>query len=418
MAKPSSHAITIPQWKYSCTGCGECCQTWHVYISGYDRKRLEALEWSDEDGVPEQVFTQIKGHDYIAHRDNDTCIFLEEDTKLCKIHKKFGINAKPVGCRVYPYNIATTFEGEYSVIPRFDCPAVRDEEGDFIDREMRQVRGYIEEMRLSGGVSRHQRDGLEVKTTRAVAEVLFKHFVNDTGNDVPTRMLRMILAISLLEQTASLLDKTPAADMPEPLKQRVDADMEGLCPTRPALMARQMFLSQLCGYLRRDEEMINRGLGSRLGRTISIAGIILGKGNLRSLGGDHPDARLSGGQLFGTPVEGIDEVDWRLFTELLRLRLQSFQFFGPTNYDLTFFQGLRSLLVTFPMIVGTAKWCALARGGECRITAEDVNYAVGAVDHSFGRSAFLASALMRMQTRQLAQPETYAALLNGLLKGG
>jgi Fe-S-cluster containining protein len=375
------------------------------------------LEWEDEDGVPEQIFTQIKGHDYIARREDDSCIFLEEGTNLCVIHKKYGLKAKPVGCRVYPYNIATTFEGEFSVIPRFDCPAVRDEEGDFIDREMRQVRGYIEEMRLSGGVSRFQRGGLEIKTTRAVTEVLFKHFVNDTSCNVPTRMLRLLLAVSLLEETASLLDKTSPGDIPKPLKERVDADLEGLPRSRPGMMTRQIFLSQLCGYLRRDEIMINRGLGARLGRTASMAGIILGKGNLRNLGTDHPDARISGRQLFQSPVVDADDIDWRLFVELLRLRLQSFQFFGPSNYELNFFEGLRSLLVAFPMVIGTAKWSALARGGECRITPEDVSYAVGEIDHSFGRSAFLASALMRMQTRQLAQPEVYASLMGGLLKG-
>src|ERR1700712_265041 len=69
------------------------------------------------------------GKVYLERRADGACLFLNEENGLCRIHEQFGFEAKPLGCRVFPYQIAPTFRGEASVIGRYDCPTVRKNEG-------------------------------------------------------------------------------------------------------------------------------------------------------------------------------------------------------------------------------------------------------------------------------------------------
>jgi hypothetical protein len=101
---------------------------------------------------------------------------------------------------------------------------------------------------------------------------------------------------------------------------------------------------------------------------------------------------------------------------MVRLRLQSYQFMGNANYGMSLYDGLKSLAMTLPLVMATAKWSALARDDSCcRILPRDVDYAVGAIDHSYGRSAYLSIGLFRKQARQLAESHTYRNLLNALV---
>ena len=98
--------------RFRCIQCGRCCRRWHVAVSARDRARLEKLNWPASAEAPEKTFTQIKGHTYLAHTPAGECVFLDTETNLCRIHRHFGESAKPLGCRIYPFNIASTFAGE------------------------------------------------------------------------------------------------------------------------------------------------------------------------------------------------------------------------------------------------------------------------------------------------------------------
>ena len=102
---------------------------------------------------------------------------------------------------------------------------------------------------------------------------------------------------------------------------------------------------------------------------------------------------------------------------MIRNRLEAYQFMGPSLYGLTFFIGIKFLLMLVPLVMALAKWKALVRDPErCVITAADVDYAVGAIDHSFGRSALLGFGMVTSMVRHMTDPGCYAALIARIMK--
>ncbi len=412
-----SHHISIPPWKFSCTGCGECCRRWHVALSPAEKQRLARLEWLPEDGIPAKTFTVINGYDYLAHTPEGYCVFLEPEGNVCKIHRRFGYQHKPLGCKVYPYNIATTFPNEISVIGRFDCPAVRDNQGTPIVAEMSAIREFIDQMGLRGGFDQDMMDRLTVVKLKKIISGFFDYIFSQKSSDICVRMTAANLIVERLEKLgAEFLNQDYAVDILPALFERALEDVK-LMPIKPLRAPeRWRFLMMLISYLRRDEEIIDRGFRRRLERTLLMSRLVFSRGNLSQLGTEHPDAIIAGAHLFSAPLPDPSEIDWSPYLDLVKLRLQAYQFFGPTNYNLSFFIGLKSLFFSFPLVAAAAKWSALARNPhECRILPNDIDYAVGVIDHNLGRSALLAKGIYTLMTRQMSENEAYNKLLHALI---
>lgn len=417
---PDPKAVHVADSHFSCTSCGECCRRWHVHTPPEEKRRLEALAWAPEDQLPKTITTHIAGHDYLAHTDNGACIFLEQSTNMCRIHGRFGYDAKPLGCKVYPYNIVSTFPGRYSVLGRFDCPAIRANHGPPLRQDLPAIRHFIQRMHFKSGFDAEILDGLLEGTITTINEALFHQLLDRHALSTPARFTGAVLAARRLEHLgAAFLNNSdaPLAKLIPSLFERVRQDQAALTPRRLTRFEAARFLGLLSAYLRRDEEMIGRGLGARLTRTLAMAGMLFGHVNPRHLGAEHPNARLTSRLLFTRPVDDSG-LDWKPYYDLLRVRLQAYQYFGPANYNLSLFTGLRSLFFTFPLVLATAKWAALARDPDrCQLTADDLDYAIGAIDHSFGRSALLQMGMCTVLTQQLTEPATYHRLVWHLWNG-
>ncbi len=418
MAKPRPEDVTVPAWKYSCTGCGACCtQRWHVYVDKAEQERLSQLAWTPEDGIPRKLYTRIGGNDYIDRRANGSCIFLEEATNLCKIHAKHGYEAKPIGCRAYPYTITTTFPGKFSVTCRMDCPAVRANDGKRIADDMPAIRGFIDEMGIKGGFDAEVLDGLTEETARKISRALFEYIIDFKEAEQAPRIAMALMAIDRMETMgSSFLNGNDLQAIWPSFFKRIKLDMAHQPLRRLGRTEQWRFLALLSAYLRRDEEIVGRGGLARIRRSIEMTRLYFGSANLHTLGKEHPDMRIHRSQLFATTVANARDVDWSLWMEIFRIRLQAYQFMGPANYGLSFFSGLKSLLVTFPLVMATAKAAAIARDPETIfIRPEDVDYAVGAIDHSYGRSAYLSFGMFATLTSQMTEPPNYFLLLHNLL---
>src|SRR5207247_9454541 len=92
---------------YDCHACGNCCTDYWVPVSEEERRRIEAQNWQDDPALKgQELFVRFGPPWRRRYRLNqgpgDRCIFLDEKG-LCRIHAKFGIDAKPFACRLYPY---------------------------------------------------------------------------------------------------------------------------------------------------------------------------------------------------------------------------------------------------------------------------------------------------------------------------
>jgi len=136
---------------------------------------------------------------------------------------------------------------------------------------------------------------------------------------------------------------------------------------------------------------------SRANRTWVLMLILWGRGAFRPLGKEHPDVPLAKAGLFcgKTPPAGAapgstspDNVVWECYWRMMTARIEARQFFGAAYYGLPLFTGLRALVQTYALVRAAAQ-CRAAAHAAASIGPADVHYAVGAVDHSYGRSRLL-----------------------------
>ena len=130
--------------RFDCSGCGDCCRgRFGINVSEDDRKRIEAQGWTDEDlGLGgEPLFTQRGDGTHLAHRADGACIFLD-DKNLCRIHGKFGSDAKPVACRLYPFKLIPV-GSQVRVDIRFDCPSVAGNVGNLIPTHREELQKLL-----------------------------------------------------------------------------------------------------------------------------------------------------------------------------------------------------------------------------------------------------------------------------------
>ncbi len=418
MPKPPDKALIIPTWNYACIDCGRCCRHWHVELSPDEEKRLAALKWEPAAAIPAKRTVHIAGGTYIAHHANGDCIYLDTDNHRCRIHREYGYDAKPLGCRLYPFAITPALPERFSCTGRFDCPAVRRNDGRPLRQAIDDIRRFVDELQLTGAFDKELLQGIEVDKARQLVDALIREVIGNPGLPDHERAAGAILAVDRLENLGEVFIND--IDLDEILPSffdRVRQDRRE-AKIRPLGRFEQLrFLSLLTSFLRRDEEGLHKGMRPRLKRTLTLAKVYFGRPNLHDLGAEHPDAPLDRKLLFGAEVYNARRAPTDLLWDLLRVRLEAMQFFGPALYGLTFFIGLKYLLLLAPLVLALAKWNALVRDRErCEITEDDIHYAVGAIDHPFGRSALLGFGMVTTLVRQISSPEAYARIIDEILR--
>jgi len=414
----------VPFQRFECIRCGACCRRWHVALLPGEPERLRSLDWSGEDGfTPGDPVQTIGGHPYLAHQANGDCIFLDSAKNLCRIHRRFGESAKPLGCRVYPLNITSTWFGELSVTARMDCPAVQRNLGRPLTANRREISRLANEMGIRGGFDQEQTEGLSRQSLDFIVHSLREGVLDRKQFSPGLRALALAYSVARLEELGvPFLSDFPTLQevMPSFLQRSfMTVSRRTWRPIGP--FWRSVFRVWLGQYLRRDEEVLRRRLG-RIRRTWTLALFAVGRGRPSALGTEHPDFPIRTAVLFpgltapaAPPPESArsDAAQvWECYMRMMHARLASLQFFGVSFFNARFFIGLRALSQTYPFVLAAARIHAAARGGS-RIEAEDVQYATGAVDHSWGRSKILEATPLRV-FEQLFARRRYGELLAAL----
>jgi lysine-N-methylase len=121
-------------------------------------------------------------------------------------------------------------------------------------------------------------------------------------------------------------------------------------------------------------DMADRGM---LGRAAAAWRFARGTGRIPKLHGLFPETTFAAAEQPAGPLSPEAE---KLLTRYYQVKVESLQFFGPPNYRLAFWDGLDSLVLTFPAMMWLAR--VLAAGGRDR--DEAVRLALRIVDDNFG----------------------------------
>jgi Fe-S-cluster containining protein len=110
-------ALHIPAGlNFECTGCGNCCLKWPVPITASDLERLQKMGGANVTKLG-SLFSkrfELFSH-YLNKLPDGRCEFLDADNQ-CSVHTKYGANAKPSMCSLFPYTFCCTPTGTYASV--------------------------------------------------------------------------------------------------------------------------------------------------------------------------------------------------------------------------------------------------------------------------------------------------------------
>ena len=329
-----------------------------------------------------------------------------DDKGLCRIHSKFGEDAKPLACRIYPYALHPAGKS-VTVSLRFSCPSVVANKGRRLvdsQRDLREIERLVvpEDADQTPPPALTPRETLDWKDTRLVVTALDEAFATPQGTFL-VRLLRALFWVNLVGQ--SRFDKIRGERMAEYLNIITTA-AEPEVPTdlttipEPSRIARMHFRLLAGQYARKDTSVEARaGWGGRWRLLKAAIKLSRGRGNVPALQPtlkEVPFSQLE--QPFGGLPVGAEE----LLTRYFRVKIQGWHFFGPAYYDVPFVEGFQSLALIVPSILWIARWIA-ASADRQTLTLEDLQQAVTIADHHHGYSPLWGEYSFRSRVRTLAR---------------
>ena len=400
MDHPLRSLPLVQNW--DCHGCGDCCRI-EAVISDDEKRRIEALDL-DIDSQP--WFAPVGGGSAnwkLTHRPDGGCVFLTASNR-CRIQERLGADAKPFVCRLFPFVLIPAGD-HWRVGLRYSCPSaaanrgrpVVDSEKDLVQlsRELEQHLGRSAESAPPPTLQAGQQ--VPWPEVCRIVQTLVE-IVQDRGNRLERRLRKCLALARVCGQ--SRLDRLEGGRLGEFLRL-MRANVETDVPRNPAdlpqpnlLLGRVLFRCLLALFARRDRRGgAATGLRSRLGRLRAGWRFVRGRGLVPRVNEFLPGIRFDEVERAGASPPEMDEILERYYV----VKLNSLQFCGPPNFDLPFWEGLESLVLTLPMIL----W--LTRAFADVPPAIAVQQAIQIVDDHFGGDTMLGLPHIRFLQRTLAE---------------
>jgi lysine-N-methylase len=410
MPFPVRSLPTIQNW--DCHTCGTCCKEYIVTITDEERRKIDAQGWEQDPVIGDRpLFTKSgpwwRRRYHLNHRSDGSCVFLTENGR-CRIHERLGYEAKPLPCRLFPFVLVPAGD-HWRVGMRFACPSAAENKGRETASHEPTLRKFADELARREGLddpasqaklqaprlkSRQRIDWSDLnRVNLALLTVLHNR------DDRMERRLRKCLALAEFCRQARLDDITGKRlseflhVIGTSLDSEVPADAGSLPP--PNWVGRILFRQAVALFTRKDH-----GPESGIARKGRVA--LLGAA-WRFARGRGPIPRLHR-RLPETTFEAIESARTALSDEAeatleryYTIKVESLQFFGATNFNLPFWDGLEMLAVTFPVIL----W--VTRAMSEKSPNEAVARALTIVDDHFGYNRVLGSLRQRVSFRLLAR---------------
>jgi len=411
MPMPVRSLPTVQNW--DCRSCSDCCRTYSVPVTAAERETIAKQAWSAVPGF-EKMDTVVKaGGEYaLAHTAEGACVFLGDDNR-CRIHAKFGAAAKPKACRIYPFVMVPAGD-HWRVGIRFACPTATANQG----RKLAEHAGELAEF---AGL-------LEADASRSIADLPPPPL--QAGQSIPwVDLLRFNAAISeilnepayslerRLRQISALAEVCKKSRFGEVQGDRLkefldvmgaaiveDVPIRTMVP-KPGWVGRMLFRQLAAVYCRKDNGpdtgIASRGKWTRIRSAWRFA---RGTGAIPKLHARIPTMTFADAEEARGSIPAEIEA---LLLRYYRVKVESLQFCGPTNYHRPYWEGLDSLLMTFPAILWLAR--VFERGGLDRTNATKL--ALRLVDDSFGYNKLLDAGRQPWAMRALADRGEIAKLI-------
>jgi len=410
MAIPRLELPAIQNW--SCHHCGDCCRHHSIEVTDEERKRIEAQRWTRADGISDaqNIFVPLdkpkgKMHHRLAHQGNGACVFFDSKG-LCRIHTKFGEDAKPLACRIFPYAFHPA--GKKVVVSlRFSCPSAAANRGKPVSQQAADIKKIAEAV-VPEGVEK-----IPAPPIIASAHPEWPDFLRfiarldvtlaEPNVPVAVKLLRALFWLRLVEKAQ--FDNVAGADLDEILnvlaeaaKDKVPANLDGF--SAPGRIGKMLFRTLVVQYARHDTVLHLESVGRHRWNLLRAAmKFSAGVGNTPPLQDVFKPVKFSSlEKSFGGIPDEVEEI----FTRYFRVKIQGIHFCGAACYNLSLIEGFRNLALIFPVALWLARWLA-ASDGRDSLQTHDVARAISIADHHHGYSPALGSNNSRLRVRVLSR---------------
>ncbi|MCE9532686.1 MAG: YkgJ family cysteine cluster protein [Planctomycetes bacterium] len=394
MPMPVRSLPVVQNW--DCHGCTDCCREYRVQVTDAEKARIDTQGWADDPamkGVAPFVWDGgwFSGRYRLNHTSDGSCVFLNEQGG-CRIHAKFGSAAKPLACRVFPF-VFIPFGNQWRVGLRFVCPSAANDLGRPVSEHQAELREYAEALEVQEGIAGRAMAAPILQKGRSVPwndlDLFIRAFrghIADERRPLEWRLRKCLAVIQLCREAR--FDAISGDRLREFLEvigggvnEEVPARPEAVPP--PSWIGRILFRQTMAIQARVDKGRY-RGI-SRHGRSTLLWAawkFAQGTGRVPAVHGLIPDVSF---EQIENPVGPLPEASTKVLVRYFQLKLDSGQFFGPNNFQHQFWDGLVSLIQTYPAIM----W--LSRALHHLPREEALIMAMRIVDNNFGFNPMLGS---------------------------
>jgi lysine-N-methylase len=394
------HLRVLQNW--DCHGCSNCCREYEVAITDEEQRRILAQEWEKDGGVGPGPLVVRQGpwwsrRYHLNHRADGSCVFLTPQGR-CRIHERFGADAKPFTCRLYPFVLVPTGD-HWRVGLRFACPSAGANQGKPLAEHDKDLNTYAAELQQNFGVDLSRVNPPPLQRRQRVDWPDLFRFVQalldlvQNRQDRVERRLRKCLALSKLCRQARF-DEVKGARLveflqviSESLDAEVASDPANVPP--PTWVGRILFRQALAIFTRKDHGPNRRLISGRWALLRAAWRFAVGKGVVPRLHGWLPPDLTF--ERVEEPAGPLPPEAERVLERYYAVKIESLQFCGSMNFGMSFWEGLDALILTAPIVL----WLCRAITNVSR--EEAAVRAIGMVDNNFGFNRRLKT-LRKMRT--------------------
>ncbi len=405
MSVPIRNLPLMQNW--DCHTCGDCCRRLEGVITDKEKRRIEGLDLANDPEVaPGPWFVPVDRSTKkwrLSHRPDGGCVFLTA-ANHCRLQERFGADVKPFACRLFPFLLIPAGD-HWRVGMRFSCPSAAANLGRPVAESQKDLVHLSHLLEEHVGRSADSAPAPVLQAGQSVAwpdvcrivQVLVE-IVQDR-NDRLERRLRKCLAVARICGRTHFenLQGARLTKYLQAVRSAMDADVPrdpSDLPAPDGLMGGVLFRVLLPIFARRDRDVYRaKAVRRRLGRVLDGCRFVRGRGAVPRINEFLPETTFEKiEQNCGNPQE-MDETLERYYV----VKLNSLQFFGPPNFDLPFWAGLETLVLTLPIIL----W--LRRAITDASPVKEVEQSIQLVDDQFGGNPMLSFPHIQYLVRVMAQ---------------
>ena len=405
---------SIPDQRWSCHSCGDCCRVLVGHLFHADKKRLDQQRWDERKGIVPYI--RVGGQYMLNKQADGACVFLDENNR-CRIHNEFGEEAKPLACRIFPFSVRPV-DHAWQASFRFDCPSATGSKGKPLGQYRADLAELLKQLKHPGpGGHEEVRWGRKLVMSPEEVDTLLGHLTRWFRKDNSPLQQRLIGAARLTATLRRINFVGVRGPRFGELLDLLFRALPGESQTRPEPPnARQRGMLRQLAFVHAEhvslielQARIGARFRKRWQQLVAARRFRLGCGGVPSL------SCIEGTTTFEL-VEAIEPATKRttdiedLVVRYLTARLTGRSVFGGGYYHWKAIDGLAALCLSIAAAGWLARYVAAVRG-EKRLSFDAMALALGVVDRAATRLPSLGTTAELTRIRYLENDGGIARLL-------